>query len=189
MFSSIFYSSKISDICIANYYFNYLLTISEKECIKTCVTFSSVFVQSNSWSTPQTNVKHQLFVPHRHSDLVSHRKPLSPLYDDPRTPSMYPLEESSAQASVSGSGYQIRSLTWHRCLRWPNTQSNWFDQLKPWKVPIAYITNWLIQMHNGKGSWANKTKCYPSKDACLRQYFYIEYRFTLVGFLSTQVKV
>ncbi|KAK7132285.1 hypothetical protein R3I93_018742 [Phoxinus phoxinus] len=61
-------------------------------------------VKSNSWSTPQTNVKHQLFVPHRHSDLVSHRKPLSPLYDDPGTPSMYPLEESSAQASHSSRG-------------------------------------------------------------------------------------
>ncbi|KAL0158265.1 hypothetical protein M9458_046341, partial [Cirrhinus mrigala] len=43
-------------------------------------------VKSNSWSTPQTNVKHQLLAPHRHSDLFSHRKPLSPLYDDPSTP-------------------------------------------------------------------------------------------------------
>ncbi|KAK9954279.1 hypothetical protein ABG768_016361 [Culter alburnus] len=61
-------------------------------------------VKSNSWSTPQTNVKHQFLVPHRHSDLVSHRKPLSPLYDDPSTPSMYPLEESSAHASHSSRG-------------------------------------------------------------------------------------
>ncbi|XP_052396092.1 probable pleckstrin homology domain-containing family N member 1 [Carassius gibelio] len=58
-------------------------------------------VKSNSWSTPQTNVKHQLLVPHRHSDLIGHRKPLSPLYDDPSTPSMYPLEESAAHASHS----------------------------------------------------------------------------------------
>lgn len=61
-------------------------------------------VKSNSWSTPQTNVKHQFLVPHRHSELFSHRKPLSPLYDDPGTPRMYPLEESSAQPSQSSRG-------------------------------------------------------------------------------------
>lgn len=74
----------------------------------------SSLVQSNSWSTTQTPSKHQLIVPHRHSDLVGHRKPLSPLYDDPGTPTMYPLEENPAHASVSGSGYQIRSLNLHQ---------------------------------------------------------------------------
>uniref|UniRef100_A0A671MFQ9 Pleckstrin homology domain-containing family N member 1-like n=1 Tax=Sinocyclocheilus anshuiensis TaxID=1608454 RepID=A0A671MFQ9_9TELE len=66
-------------------------------------------VKSNSWSTPQTNVKHQLLVPHRHSELIGHRKPLSPLYDDPSTPSMYPLEESSAHASHSSRGSMEQS--------------------------------------------------------------------------------
>ncbi|XP_065141921.1 uncharacterized protein plekhn1 [Paramisgurnus dabryanus] len=58
-------------------------------------------VKSNSWSTPQTSGRHQLLIPHRHSDLVTNRKPLSPLYDDPSTPGMYPLEENPAQASHS----------------------------------------------------------------------------------------
>uniref|UniRef100_A0A8C1FM33 Pleckstrin homology domain containing, family N member 1 n=1 Tax=Cyprinus carpio carpio TaxID=630221 RepID=A0A8C1FM33_CYPCA len=66
-------------------------------------------VKSNSWSTPQTNVKHHLLVSHRHSELIGHSKPLSPLYDDPSTPSMYPLEESSAHASHSSRGSMEQS--------------------------------------------------------------------------------
>lgn len=66
------------------------------------------FEQSNSWSTSQSSIKYQLSIPQRHSDLLSHRKPLSPLYDDPTTPGMYPLEENLAKVSpVSGARYQI----------------------------------------------------------------------------------
>ncbi|KAI5095668.1 pleckstrin-like domain-containing family N member 1 [Silurus meridionalis] len=54
-------------------------------------------IKSNSWSTPQSSLKYQLSIPQRHSDLLSHRKPLSPLYDDPTTPGMYPLEEDLAK--------------------------------------------------------------------------------------------
>ncbi|KAA0707078.1 Pleckstrin -like proteiny domain-containing family N member 1 [Triplophysa tibetana] len=66
-------------------------------------------VKSNSWSTSQTPSKHQLIVPHRHSDFVGHRKPLSPLYDDPGTPTMYPLEENPAHASHSSQSFMEQS--------------------------------------------------------------------------------
>lgn len=85
-----------------------------------CVYIWFVFEQSNSWSTPQSSIKYPLSIPQRHSDLLSHRKPLSPLYDDPTTPGMYPLEEDLAKvSSVSGAGYQIAfSLyTWAHCDR------------------------------------------------------------------------
>lgn len=73
-----------------------------------CAHIWFVFEQSNSWSTPQSSLKYQLSISQRHSDLLSHRKPLSPLYDDPTTPGMYPLEEDLAKvSSVSGAGYQL----------------------------------------------------------------------------------
>lgn len=55
-------------------------------------------VKSNSWSTPTSSVKYQLSSQHRHSELLALRKPLSPLYDDPATPGMDPLEEDSLKA-------------------------------------------------------------------------------------------
>ncbi|KAG9269666.1 pleckstrin homology domain-containing family N member 1 [Astyanax mexicanus] len=58
-------------------------------------------IKSNSWSTPPSSIKYQLSNPHRHSEMLAPRKPLSPLYDDPSTPGMYPLEEGSAKASHS----------------------------------------------------------------------------------------
>ncbi|XP_066528235.1 probable pleckstrin homology domain-containing family N member 1 [Hoplias malabaricus] len=61
-------------------------------------TEKAPLIKSNSWSTPQSSIKYQLSVPHRHSDMAAPRKPLSPLYDDPTTPGMYPLEEGSAKA-------------------------------------------------------------------------------------------
>ncbi|KAB5546239.1 hypothetical protein PHYPO_G00069760 [Pangasianodon hypophthalmus] len=60
-------------------------------------------IKSNSWSTPQSSIKYQLSIPQRHSDLLTHRKPLSPLYDDPTTPGMYPLEEDLAKVSSHSS--------------------------------------------------------------------------------------
>ncbi|XP_051517265.1 probable pleckstrin homology domain-containing family N member 1 [Myxocyprinus asiaticus] len=76
-------------------------------------TEKAPLVKSKSWSTSQSSVKHQLLVPHRHSDLVTHRKPLSPLYDDPSTPTMYPLEENSAHASHSSRGSMEQSYPPH----------------------------------------------------------------------------
>ncbi|XP_017564755.1 probable pleckstrin homology domain-containing family N member 1 [Pygocentrus nattereri] len=58
-------------------------------------------IKSNSWSNSPNSIKYQLSVPHRHSDMLTSRKPLSPLYDDPTTPGMYPLDEGSAKASHS----------------------------------------------------------------------------------------
>ncbi|TSN03431.1 Pleckstrin homology domain-containing family N member 1 [Bagarius yarrelli] len=59
--------------------------------------------KSNSWSTPQSSIKYQLSVPQRHSELLTNRKPLSPLYDDPTTPGLYPLEEDLAKVSSHSS--------------------------------------------------------------------------------------
>ncbi|KAG7323582.1 hypothetical protein KOW79_013284 [Hemibagrus wyckioides] len=64
-------------------------------------------IKSNSWSTPQSSIKYQLSIPHRHSDLLTHRKPLSPLYDDPTTPGMYPLEEDLAKVSSHSSQVSV----------------------------------------------------------------------------------
>ncbi|GAA6107276.1 probable pleckstrin homology domain-containing family N member 1 [Tachysurus ichikawai] len=63
--------------------------------------------KSNSWSTPQSSIKYQLSIPQRHSDLLTHRKPLSPLYDDPSTPGMYPLEEDLAKVSSHSSQVSV----------------------------------------------------------------------------------
>uniref|UniRef100_A0A8C9RHS4 Pleckstrin homology domain containing, family N member 1 n=1 Tax=Scleropages formosus TaxID=113540 RepID=A0A8C9RHS4_SCLFO len=51
-------------------------------------------VKSNSWSTPQAVIKHQLSNPQRNSDTCAFRMPLSPLYDDPWTPGMHVSEDS-----------------------------------------------------------------------------------------------
>ncbi|KAM9444926.1 uncharacterized protein plekhn1 [Clarias gariepinus] len=64
-------------------------------------------IKSNSWSTPQSSIKYQPSIPNRHSDLLTHRKPLSPLYDDPTTPGMYPLEEDLAKASSHSSQVSV----------------------------------------------------------------------------------
>ncbi|XP_036387816.1 probable pleckstrin homology domain-containing family N member 1 isoform X1 [Megalops cyprinoides] len=54
-------------------------------------------IKSNSWSTPQTAMKHQLPVSQRYSDMCALRKPLSPLYDDPYTPGGTLWEDSYVQ--------------------------------------------------------------------------------------------
>lgn len=97
------------------------------------------FEQSNSWSTPQSSIKYQLSIPQRHSDLLSHRKPLSPLYDDPSTPGMYPLEEDLAKvSSVSGAGYQIAFSLYNRAHHdRVRREHGWFDKSQT-------LQSWLL---------------------------------------------
>ncbi|KAL4658500.1 pleckstrin homology domain-containing family N member 1-like isoform X2 [Arapaima gigas] len=58
-------------------------------------------VKSNSWTTTQTAIKHQLSVPQRNSDVCAFRKPLSPLYDDPWTPGIHMLEDNYVKPAMS----------------------------------------------------------------------------------------
>ncbi|TRY96612.1 hypothetical protein DNTS_024244 [Danionella cerebrum] len=90
-------------------------------------------VKSNSWSTPQTNVKHQFLVPHRHSELISHRKPLSPLYDDPSTPRLFPLDESShvSRDSMEPSYPSLLPTTFRLCTPPPGRKSRNGQALEP----------------------------------------------------------